>query len=87
MAPEIIFNKPYDGKSIDVFASGVILFIMLTGLPPFINAMTSDPYYSLLAKNKAKTYWRFHGKDKPGKGKFFSKPFRALMESIFAFKP
>jgi carbon catabolite-derepressing protein kinase len=29
MAPEIIFGVPYYGHSVDVFASGVILFIMV----------------------------------------------------------
>lgn len=34
MAPEI-YTKNYEGKQTDVFAAGVILFIMYAGCPPF----------------------------------------------------
>ena len=30
MAPEIHMKKPYSGSSVDLFASGIILFIMFT---------------------------------------------------------
>jgi serine/threonine protein kinase len=29
MAPEIHTNKPYSGASVDLFAAGIILFIMM----------------------------------------------------------
>jgi len=35
MAPEIILEQPYDGKEIDLFASAIILFIMVSGNRPF----------------------------------------------------
>lgn len=35
MAPEINQKIPYDGKLVDIFAAGVILFIIYTGSPPF----------------------------------------------------
>ena len=35
MAPEIHDKKSYQGPVIDLFAAGVILFIMLTQHPPF----------------------------------------------------
>lgn len=31
MAPEILLNEPYDGKLVDIFAAGIIMFIMATG--------------------------------------------------------
>ena len=34
MAPEIVLRKAYD-KSVDIWALGVMVFIILTGLPPF----------------------------------------------------
>lgn len=34
MAPEIA-TKTYDGRKTDIFAAGVILFIMLAATPPF----------------------------------------------------
>jgi serine/threonine protein kinase len=47
MAPEIE-NKEYEGKYTDIFAAGVILFIMFSGNPPFENSSVTDPYYKLI---------------------------------------
>jgi serine/threonine protein kinase len=47
MAPEIA-TKHYDGRKTDIFAAGVILFIMYAGNPPFEKAVITDPYYKLL---------------------------------------
>jgi serine/threonine protein kinase len=35
MAPELNEKKPYKAAAVDVFAAGVILFIMVSGTPPF----------------------------------------------------
>ena len=45
MAPELFSQSGYDGKAIDLFACGVILFSMVIGRPPFKMAQASDPYY------------------------------------------
>lgn len=37
-APEILLNKPYEGEKVDIFAAAVILFIMVSGHPPFSQA-------------------------------------------------
>lgn len=34
VAPEVLFKKPYDHRC-DIWALGVVLFIMLSGTPPF----------------------------------------------------
>ena len=47
-APEIIYQKPgkgYDGKFVDVFNAGYILFCMLFQRQPFCNATQKDPLY------------------------------------------
>lgn len=38
-APEIILEQPYEGKPVDIFAAGVILFTMVAKLPPFGQAL------------------------------------------------
>ena len=35
MAPEILSHQPYQGQVVDLFALGVILFILYSGHPPF----------------------------------------------------
>jgi len=59
MAPEIINNKKYTEKA-DIFAAGVILFIMLAGFPPFQNATAKDWWFDKLMKGKFKLFWMAH---------------------------
>lgn len=57
MAPEVIKNKPYKGANVDLFAAGIILFIMFTGVPPFAEAQDGDHYYKYFARNRADLFW------------------------------
>jgi len=59
MSPEILTNKKYTEKA-DIFAAGVILFIMLAGFPPFQNATSSDWWFDKLQKKKYKLFWMAH---------------------------
>ena len=36
MAPEIVLQRKYDGKAVDLFAAGVVLFNMYSGQAPFV---------------------------------------------------
>lgn len=45
MAPEIRRGETYDGKQIDVFSLGVIIFALVAGLFPFGQANPNDTYY------------------------------------------
>ena len=65
MAPEILSNRPYSGASVDLFACGIILFIMVTGHPPFIKAEPTDSFYKLLCANRSDLFWNSHSKNKP----------------------
>lgn len=38
MAPEIHLGKEYEGARVDLFASAIILFVILTQRPPFTSA-------------------------------------------------
>jgi serine/threonine protein kinase len=35
MAPEIMIENEYDGKSVELFAAAIVLFIMYAGTPAF----------------------------------------------------
>ena len=67
MAPEIHLKREYDGKSVDVFAAGIILFFMILGKKPFNAAKPSDLYYKLIVNNKHDLYWRTCEKNHPAK--------------------
>jgi serine/threonine protein kinase len=58
MAPEIKEGKTYDGKKIDIFSTGVILFIIVLGIFPFKEAKKDEYFYSLIIDNKLETYWK-----------------------------
>ena len=49
MAPEIMTGENYSGSVADIFSSGVILFTMVRGGPPFLQSTKSDKYFKLLA--------------------------------------
>eukprot|EP00538_Stauroneis_constricta_P009020 CAMPEP_0119560960 /NCGR_PEP_ID=MMETSP1352-20130426/16272_1 /TAXON_ID=265584 /ORGANISM="Stauroneis constricta, Strain CCMP1120" /LENGTH=382 /DNA_ID=CAMNT_0007609047 /DNA_START=429 /DNA_END=1574 /DNA_ORIENTATION=+ len=53
ISPEVLQSEePFDGFAIDLWATGVILFIMLVGLPPWEFARAEDPRYRMVTKGK-----------------------------------
>ena len=59
-APELHDKLPHCARSTDLFAAGMILFIMLTGNMPFEIAHLSDKTYRLLVRQKTEKFWNFH---------------------------
>ncbi len=57
MAPKLIQKRNYQGHMVDLFALGIILFILLAGHPPFNHAHVEDPHYKLLYMNRADLFW------------------------------
>lgn len=49
IAPEVVLNNAFDGFAVDVWACGIILFIMLTGFPPFTVAHVMDERFQVIA--------------------------------------
>lgn len=91
MAPEIHLKKPYSGASVDLFAAGIILFILISGTPPFAKAdPRSDPHYKLLCTGKQDIFWKAHERQKPkkaGQETFYSAEFRDLLNTMLAAEP
>ncbi len=47
LAPELILGQPYT-KSVDWWTLGILLFEMLTGLPPFYDENVNDMYHKIV---------------------------------------
>jgi|LakMenEpi03Aug12_release.lakeMendotaPanAssembly.Ray.scaffolds.fasta_scaffold663924_1 hypothetical protein len=52
MAPEINFGVNFQGKSADIFALGVLLFIMSFGVPFFEEALDEDYVFFFMQKRR-----------------------------------
>lgn len=81
MAPEIKEGKTYDGKQIDMFSVGVILFIIIQGIFPFKEAKKDEYFYNLIINNKLDTYWSKVG------GQSLSPEFKDLILRMFSYDP
>lgn len=78
-APELLAGKKYY-PSCDLFSAGVVLFILLTGYPPFDQADKRDKWYRPLCKNNPAKFWKQHdgcGVDDGAK---------TLIEGLLAYK-
>jgi len=87
MAPEIHLRKPYQGRSIDIFASAIILFIMVAKHPPFTSAEPTDAFYKCLAANRADIFWKTHLSRKPKGEHFMSEDLKDLIVSMLQLDP
>ena len=87
MAPEIYKGVQYSGPCVDLFATGIILFIMVAQHPPFNAASSKDPHYKLISTNRPDVFWKVHTKRKAGGIDFFSEEFRDLVTSMLAYNP
>ena len=79
MAPEIKKGLVYEGRQVDIFSVGVVLFSLVRGLFPFGEAKSSDYWYSLIRQGNFDQY--FSRLDTKGN---LSPEFKDLITAIFA---
>ena len=60
MAPEILAKSRYKGPVADIWSMGVVLFIMLTGHPPFKKAEKGDWWFDRIRKSQYYYFWKVH---------------------------
>jgi serine/threonine-protein kinase HSL1, negative regulator of Swe1 kinase len=63
-APEVIAMKPYDGSKADIWSCGVMLYVLLTGLPPF-NISGDEKNFKYLFKAIREADYRLPGNMSP----------------------
>lgn len=81
MAPEISRTHDYDHK-VDYFASGVILFILLSGFPPFKTTENSDWWFDKVDQGKTDLFWMAHERKVA-----FSSPAKTLIDGLLRTDP
>jgi len=88
MAPELHLKQPYKGNEVDLFALGVILFMLVTKSPPFSKAHPDgDAYYKMFAKNRVDDFWKAHEKFLSRENVTISPEFKELLSKMLAVKP
>jgi len=71
MAPEVHEGKPYRGVAADIFALGVTLFALVTGVMPFEKrAEKDDMLYSFIYRGEWDSYWECLSKMYNGEKQF-----------------
>lgn len=89
LAPEVFSSPSYDGMVLDLYSASIILFLMVSGIPPFMRAEVRDPFYKLISMNRYDNFWLAHEKDKKKKDQkaFFSEEFKRFINSTLASDP
>lgn len=75
----------YTGLHADLFASGVVLFIMYNGTPPFLSTKPHEKIYKLIKDKQFTKFWSLHEKKKPLG--FYPDSFKRLCNEFFSFDP
>jgi len=87
LAPEVRPGQQYDGIKVDIFAAGIVLFIMLLGHPPFYKANAQDPFYRYFRKNRPEDFWSVIQHNYSYNQGFVSDEFKQLFNKMVDFKP
>jgi serine/threonine protein kinase len=72
----------YEGLKVDLFAAGVILFVMLAGGPPFLSTKNSDKVYRFIRTGNYEKFWEMHERKRPFG--FFNPLFKELLSSFLS---
>lgn len=86
MAPELHMKAPYKGAQVDIFALGIVLFQMIFGRPPFMQADDNDVLYRCIINNRSDLFWRKHIQHMAD-DIVISESFKDLMTSMFQLSP
>ncbi|CAM6006642.1 unnamed protein product [Sphagnum balticum] len=83
-SPSMVMGD-YTGLEADLFAAGVVLFIMYSGNPPFWSTEPHDKIYNLIRGENFLRFWSLHEKSKPPG--FYPDSFKLLINSLLSEDP
>ena len=83
MSPQVLKGGMYTGESADLFAVGVLLFILRTGQPPFRTASHTDYLYQFIYEKKYSMFWKLHERQKKI---HFSSEFKDLFQKLVSYE-
>ncbi|CAN0137605.1 unnamed protein product [Discosporangium mesarthrocarpum] len=63
--PEVVAGRPHNGIKVDVWAAGVVLFIALTGHPPWSVAAPQDWFFAAFTQGREGDFWKAHSRSSP----------------------
>lgn len=86
MAPEILNKQKYSGNSCDLFASAIILFIMVTQRPPHNKASPTDVNYKYIHGNRLDLFWKKYDRYKLNLSEEFTSLINVMMQPTAAHR-
>ena len=79
--------EPHDLRQNDWFASGVVLFMLLTGHPPFVQARASDVYFRYLQTHGVADYIRARNYECPAQAVYLLDGMLAQDQAVRVWQP
>ena len=81
VAPEVLTDHTYDGRKVDLFSIGVLLFVMVHGRFPHGTKILQCKYYGMIKDKRYDEYFQ------AVKGTNLSSCFKELIVSLLAYNP
>jgi len=89
-APEVIRGDSKNFKAADIYSAAVVLFIFLSGCPPYVEVSKGDNYeydtYYKMMRTKNESFWALHSKHR-GDANFYSPEFKELFTKMMEEDP
>ena len=87
-APEILLNSEYDAFSADMFALGVIIFELTSGISPFNkSSVDEDEFYAFIQEERWDEFWTAHEEIYPTNPILGNPSLKELIERLLCPNP